>query len=269
MVRQRNKGCLAEPVRLVCLARHRRVYLTNVLILSTYVLDMSTMHTADPVATKLFGRLTRELLALLYGNPERSLYLRELVRLTGASPGAVQREVGELTKAGLLVRSRRGRQVFYQATRLTPVFAELRGLLEKTMGLPDVLRAALVPLADRIEAAALFGSVVTGASGPTSDIDLLVVGSAEFAEVTDALAAAEARLGREINPMVYSRAEFGRRLSKGGHFVTSVLRAPRLALMGVLPDEPRDLASKHVDQASPDLPPGDRRPSRRRRPRAR
>src|SRR4029077_13143904 len=148
-----------------------------VLIPSTYVLSMSTQTIPDPVATKLFAKLTRELLALLYGDPERSLYLRELVRLTGASPGAAQREVGELTKAGLLIRSRRGRQVFYQANRSTPVFAELRGLLEKTMGTADVLRAALAPLADRIEAAALFGSVVTGTGGPTSDIDLLVIGS--------------------------------------------------------------------------------------------
>jgi len=244
-------------------------YLTSVLMLSTYVLSMSTRTIADPVATKLFARLTRELLALLFGDPDRSLYLRELVRLTGASPGAVQREVGELSEAGLLTRSRRGRQVFYQANRSTPVFAELRGLLEKTIGLPEVLRAALAPLADRIEAAALFGSVVAGTSGPTSDIDLLVVGSAEFAEVTDALAPAEARLGREINPMVYSRAEFRRRLSEGGHFVTSVLRAPRMPLIGVLPDEPRKLARKRVAQAPRHVSPGDPGPSRRHRPRPR
>jgi len=244
-------------------------YLTIVLTLSTYVLSMSTCIIADPVATKLFGRLTRELLALLYGEPERSLYLRELVRLTGASPGAVQREVGELTKAGLLTRSRRGRQVFYQANRSTPAFVELRGLLEKTMGTVDVLRAALAPLADRIEAAALFGSVVKGTSGPTSDIDLLVIGSAEFAEVTDALVAAEARLAREINPMVYTRAEFGRRLSEGGRFVSSVLRAPRMALIGVLPDEPRKRARKRVTQAPRNISPGDRGPSRGRRPRPR
>jgi predicted nucleotidyltransferase len=242
--------------------------LTGVLILSTYVLIMSTIGITGPIANKLLGRLTRELLALLYSDPERSLYLRELVRLTGASPGAVQREVGELTGAGLLIRSRRGRQVFYQANRSTPVFTELRGLLEKTMGLPDVLRAALAPLADRIEVAALFGSVATGTGGPTSDIDVLVIGSAEFAEVTDALAAAEARLGREINPMVYSWAEFDRRLSEGGHFATSVLRAPRIALIGVVPDEPRKLARKRVAQASGNVPPGDRRPSRGGRPQA-
>ena len=62
---------------------------------------MSTNNHPDALATTLFGKLRRELLALLYGDSERSLYLRELVRITGASPGAVQREVGELTRVGL------------------------------------------------------------------------------------------------------------------------------------------------------------------------
>jgi len=230
---------------------------------------MSTTDYPDPIASKLFGKLTRELLTLLFRDPDRSLYLRELVRLTRSSPGAVQREAGELTEAGLLTRSRRGRQVFYQANRATPVFSELRGLLEKTMGAADVLRAALAPLADRIEAAVLFGSVAAGTSSPTSDIDLLIVGPAEFAEVVDALAGAEARLGREINPMVYSSLEFARRLSEGGHFVTSVVRAPRIPLIGVLPDEPRDLARKRVAEASRDVPSRDRGAPRRRRPRSR
>jgi len=233
------------------------VRLLNVLILSTYILGVRTTPVADPIAAKLFAKLTRELLALLYSDPEHSLYLRELVRLTGASPGALQREVTELTRAGLLIRSRRGRQVFYQANRSNPVFAELRGLLEKTMGTADVLRAALAPLADRIEAAVLFGSAATGTGGPTSDVDLLVVGSAEFAEVTDALAIAEARLGREINPMVYSPAEFRRRLSEGGHFVTSILHAPRMALIGGLPDEPREPARKRVAETSRGVTSGD------------
>lgn len=206
---------------------------------------MSTL-LPDPVATQLFGKLRRELLSLLFRNADGSLYLRELVRLTGASPGAVQREVALLTRIGLLERSRRGRQVFYQANRATPVFEELRGLLEKTMGTADVLRAALAPLADRIEAAVLFGSAVQGGAGPRSDVDVLVVGSAEFSEVTDALAPAEKRLGREINPMVYARDEFRRRMGERGHFVQSMLKSPRISLIGELPDDSRGLARPRV-----------------------
>lgn len=220
----------------------------------------------DPVAVQLFGKLRRELLSLLFRNPDRSLYLRELVRLTGASPGAVQREVALLTSTGLLERSRRGRQVFYQANRATPVFEELRGLLDKTMGTVDLLRAALAPLADRIEAAVIFGSTVRGAAGPRSDIDVLVVGSAEFSEVTDALAPAERRLGREINAMVYAPDEFRRRTAERGHFVQSVLKDPRTSLIGELPSDSRGLARKRVAQAPGNVTSRDRRPAGGRRP---
>lgn len=230
---------------------------------------MSTEPSPDPIAAQLFGKLRREILSLLFRNADRSFYLRELVRLTDASPGAVQREVALLTHAGLLERSRRGRQVFYQASRTTPVFEELRGLLEKTMGTADVLRSALAPLGDRIEGAVLFGSVVQGASGPQSDVDLLVVGSAEFSEVADALSAVEKRLGREINPMVYTAAEFRRRLAERGHFVRSVLEAPRIQLIGELPgDHPRKLAGQRVAEAAPNVKGRDRRAVRGRRPRA-
>ncbi|MGH7527077.1 MAG: nucleotidyltransferase domain-containing protein [Gemmatimonadales bacterium] len=209
------------------------------------------------MATHLFGKLRRELLALLYSNSERSLYLRELVRLTGASPGAVQREVGELTEVGLLTRSRRGRQVFYQANRSHPVFQDLRGLLQKTLGTVDLLRGALAPLADRIDGAVLFGSTAKGTATGVSDIDVLVVGSAEFAEVSDALTGAEKTPGREVNAVVYSRAEFSRRLEEGGRFVESVLRSPSVPLIGELPPPGRAVGE------------GNRRVARGRRPRAR
>jgi len=222
----------------------------------------------DPVAIQLFGKLRRELLSLLFRNADGSFYLRELARLTGASPGAVQREVALLTRAGLLERSRRGRQVFYQANRTIPIFSELQGLLEKTMGTVDLLRSALAPLADRIEAAVLFGSTAKGSAGPHSDVDVLIVGSAEFSEVADAFATIEKRLGREINPMVYSAEEFRRRVAEGGHFVSSVLKGPRTSLIGELPDVSGGLAGQRVAKAPRNIPSGDRRSARGRRPRA-
>ena len=148
-------------------------------IMSTFVLIMSTNNHPDALATTPFGKLRRELLALLYGDSERSLYLRELVRITGASPGAEhQREVGELTRVGLLIRTRRGRQVFYEANRSHPVFHDLRSLLKKTVGAVDVLRGALAASADQIDAAVLFGSMAKGTGTFSSDIDVLVVGIA-------------------------------------------------------------------------------------------
>lgn len=128
----------------------------------------------------LFGQLRGQVLALLYGAPESQLYLREMARITGASPGALQREVKLLVDAGLLLWERRGHQVFYRAHSSAPVFHDLSGVIRKTMSVEDTIRSVLSPLANRLKAAVIFGSMARGDLGPGSDIDLLVVGTWRF-----------------------------------------------------------------------------------------
>jgi len=180
----------------------------------------------------LFGKTRRAVLALLYGHPEEDFYLRQIARAAGGGLGAVQRELKLLTDAGILRRRTRGRQVYFQANPDCPVYGELRSLLVKTVGVADLLRASLLPLADRIGAAFIHGSFARGEEGPRSDVDLLVVGEARFAEVVSALAPAQEALGREVNPVVYPLEEFRRRRAEGDHFLTSVLGGPRILLMG-------------------------------------
>src|SRR5205807_9201083 len=121
---------------------------------------------------------------------------------------------------------------FYQANRQCPLFPELQGLLVKTVGVADVLRAALAGLADRIQVAFLYGSMVKGSARSGSDVDVLVVGEVTFAELVRALGAAQERLGREVNPSVYPPNEFCRKLAQQHHFLTSVLREPKVFLVG-------------------------------------
>jgi DNA-binding transcriptional ArsR family regulator len=196
---------------------------------------MRTTTPPDTVARGLFGELRRNLLALMFADPGRAYYVRELARILDSSAGTVQRELGLLTDMGLLVRSRRGRHVFYEANTRSPVFPEVKGLLEKTMGAADVLRAALAPLADRIRAAVLFGSLATGKATHRSDADVLVIGDVEFSEVSDALAPAEQRLGREVQAIVYTPQRFASRVREGGHFPKAVLSGPHVSLIGELP----------------------------------
>ncbi len=190
----------------------------------------------DLAGRVLFGQLRGQVLALLLNDPSRPYYLREIVRLTGGSPGTLQREVGILVKAGLVVRERRGRLVYYRANAAAPIFPELRGLVRKTMSGAAILRSALVPLADRIRAAAVFGSMARGELTSVSDIDLVVVGDVELAEVLKALRPAETDLGREVNAVVYLPAEYRRRLKDKRHFVKAVSGGPRLAIIGDLDD---------------------------------
>ena len=186
----------------------------------------------DRIGEVLFGRTRRAVLALLYGHADEEFYLREIIRAAGAGQGAMQRELGLLVGAGLVLRRAHGRQVYFRANPENPIYKELRGLLLKTAGVADVLREALAPLAASISVAFVYGSVARGEERRASDVDLLVVGNASFAAVAQALAPAQRRLGREVNPTVFTPAEFRQKLTAGHHFLRSVTGREKLFLLG-------------------------------------
>jgi predicted nucleotidyltransferase len=171
-------------------------------------------------------------LGLLYGRPDEAFYMREIIRMTALSPGSVKRELDELTAAELVVRETRGKQVFFQANIKSPVFDELRGLLLKTVGAAGVIRTTLLPLAGRIRVAFLYGSVARGAVRRASDIDVIVVGEVAFGEVSDALCPAQEKLGREVNPVVFSVAEFLAKRRARHYFVSEVMAGEKVFVVG-------------------------------------
>src|SRR5579859_679788 len=171
------------------------------------------------LASALFGKSMQAILAHLYGRPDEEFYLRELARSTGTSPSSLQRDLAALTRAGIIARAERGHQVYFRADRSCPVFDELRGLVVKTFGVAEILRDALQSLSGRIDAAFVYGSVARGEERAGSDIDLFVIGEAHPGEVIEALAPARRRLGREINPSVFPRAEFAGKVRGGNHFL--------------------------------------------------
>ena len=184
-------------------------------------------------ADALFPAVRQRVLAVLFGSPDRSFYANELIALARSGSGAVQRELASLLAAGLITVRDQGNQKHYQANAASPVFAELRGLVLKTVGLADVLRAALAPLEDQVAAAFVYGSVARQQDTAASDVDVLIVSDAlGYAEVFGALEGAAQTLGRIINPTLYTRAELARRRAQDNAFVTRVLDQPRIWLMG-------------------------------------
>jgi predicted nucleotidyltransferase len=191
------------------------------------------LQNSTDLASALFPKVRQRVLAVLYGNPGRSFYANEVIALAQSGTGAVQRELAGLSGAGLLTVTRQGNQKHYQANADAPVFTELRGLVLKTMGLADVLRAALAPLAPQIEQAFVYGSVARHQDTATSDIDVMIVSeSLAYADVFGALESATATLGRKINPMLYTPAEMIKRISNDNAFVTRVLQQPKIWLIG-------------------------------------
>jgi predicted nucleotidyltransferase len=193
---------------------------------------MSTNTTINILGTTLFRKTRRAVLALLYSHPEESFYLRQIARTTGAGMGALQRELKQLSEAGVIQRSEIGQQAFFKANADCPVFHELRNLIIKTFGVADVVRAALSPLANKIRLAFIFGSMVSGEFKQSSDVDVMVIGDIAFAEVVAALSPVQETLAREINPSVYPPEEFRSKLDGGHHFLKTVLSAPKLFLIG-------------------------------------
>src|SRR3954471_1407864 len=127
------------------------------------------------IADVLFTKTQQRVLGLLYGNPARSFYSNEIVRLSGVGIGTVHRELGRLLSSGLVTAGIIGNQKHYQANRAAPVFEELRGLALKTFGVADLLRAALAPLAARIRVAFVHGPVAAGRDAGGGKVDVLVL----------------------------------------------------------------------------------------------
>ncbi len=185
------------------------------------------------MADALFPKVRQRVLGVLFGNPGRSFYGNEVIALAQSGTGAVQRELAALLDAGLLLMTKRGNQKHFQANAAAPVFAELRGLVLKTMGLADVLRAALAPLEAQISAAFVYGSVAKQQDTAQSDIDVLIVSSTlGYADVFGALENATTQLGRKVNPTLYTPDDIAKRLAQDNSFITRVLQQPKIWLIG-------------------------------------
>jgi predicted nucleotidyltransferase len=184
------------------------------------------------VLAALFPTVRGDVLAATLTQPEKWWYLSELAQFLGTSPSSLQRELKALVDGGILETRREATRAYFKADTRSPVFPELRGLINKTAGVVPTLRTSLRLFEARIAAAFVYGSVARSEEHAQSDIDLLVVGDVGLADLTPVLRKAEARLGREVNVTSYSVAEFRRKAAAKDHFLTEVLRGPKQFVKG-------------------------------------
>ena len=185
------------------------------------------------MADALFSQTQQRVLGLLFGQPDRRFGTVELIKLAGSGSGAVQRELERLSTSGLVLSTVSGRQRWYQANRDSPIFEDLHGLVEKMTGIPEVVRAALATVESKLLFAILYGSVAKRVDTAASDIDVLVVSDELHLEALyEVLAAAEAKLGRKINPTLYTAAEFRKRRRAKHPFLAKVMGGKKVVLIG-------------------------------------
>lgn len=197
------------------------------------------MPNTNGLCDALFSKTQRQVLGLLFGQPERSFYSKEIVDLAGVGTGTVHRELEKLQGAGLLTVKKIGNQKHFQANPASPIFGELKGIVRKTFGVADLVHAALAPFANMIRVAFIYGSVATGSDKAGSDVDLMVVSDQlAYSDLLANLAEVENKIGRPVNPTIYTTEEYLNRLANKSNFLTSLTQHPLIFLIGTEHDVP-------------------------------
>ena len=110
----------------------------------------------------LLPKTRQGILAATLVQPEKAWYASELAHRLGVPSSSLQRELHDLSEAGILKTYQQGRMVYYQANRDPPVFSDLRGRPPKTAGLVDVLAQALSRVAAKVAMGFVHGSIAAG-----------------------------------------------------------------------------------------------------------
>lgn len=187
----------------------------------------------------LFSKTQRQILGLLFGHPDKSYFAKEIYRLAGVGIGTAHRELDKLTSVGLLTLKHVGNQKHYSANKKSPIFEELKGIVQKTFGLADVLRESLSGYSDEIKLAFIYGSVAKETDHASSDIDVLIISNGlSYSEVLSLFDLAESRIGRKVNPTIYKSEEFRNKLKSDNNFIKRVIEQPKIFLIGAEDDIP-------------------------------
>ncbi len=181
--------------------------------------------------TDLFPRTRAEVIRLLFTGGNQEIHLRDIARLAGMSPAALQKELTYLTHKEFVLNRRDGNRLYYRANPAHPLFPELCGIAMKTTGITVELNKALSAV-EGIDLAWIFGSVAAQTATSQSDVDLIVLGSVGLRKLTPFLRGVAQKLGREINPVCMTLAEWHKKMLSGDVFVTRLSDEPKLWLKG-------------------------------------
>jgi len=185
------------------------------------------------LADALFTKTQKNVLQLLYGRPDRSFYTKEILRLTGMGVHTIKRELDRMVEAGILTLKSVGNQKHYQANPACPLYEELISIVKKTVGVVGVLRDALEPLKKDIHAAFVYGSMAKGQERAKIDIDLMLIANElSYTEIMGLLIPSQEIMKRPINPTIYSRKEFQKKVKQGNNFLERVLVQGKLLIIG-------------------------------------
>lgn len=171
------------------------------------------------------------ILTILFANPKKRFYLRQLSGLTGKYPRSVSGALRKLEEAEIVTSARVGNLKYFSLSKKSPIYSELKSMILKTTGVGNTLRETLGKLGG-VEFAFIYGSAASGKEIATSDIDLMLIGKVDLDEANRLVARLEKRLGREVNLTVFDSREWEERKRRKEGFVKNVLAGRKIMLMG-------------------------------------
>ena len=183
------------------------------------------------LAASLFSRTRRSVLRELVLSGKESVHLRELARRAGLDPKGVKRELVNLCGSGIVIEKKSGNQKMYSLNEDSPIFIELKILIQKTVGIADLLRVALMPFNKRINLAYIYGSYAKGTDDSESDIDLLVVSDLSLKEISGVISEVSRKLSRVVNPIVLGLSEYNKKKSDDEGFIKRISSGEKIMLL--------------------------------------
>ena len=182
------------------------------------------------LAEILSSKIRAEIFRLLFGTSDQALHMRDIERRSGFAIGTIQSELKKLYSLDLVLKEVDGNRTYYRANKNHPLYIDIHNLILKTTGLVDVLKEALV--SNKIKLAFVFGSFAKSEESAESDIDLMMIGDLGLRDTTKLLSKTQEKVFREINPHVYPQNEFINRYKRHDHFVSQVIKDPKIYIIG-------------------------------------
>lgn len=179
----------------------------------------------------LSSNIRADIFRLLFGVTDSELHMREIERRSSYAIGSIQSELKKLLRLDLVVKRKDGNRTYYRANKNHPLFLDIQRLVLKTVGLVDFLYAELKNSRE-ILIAFVFGSIARQKEMAESDLDLFVIGDLGLRKLTGLLSGVSDKIGREINPHVFSSKEFKKRSAQNDHFISRVLEEPKIFVLG-------------------------------------
>lgn len=172
-----------------------------------------------------------KLLLTFLSAPSEMYHVRDLVRRVNEEINAVRRELILLEKRGILKREPRANRVYYYLDKNYPFYFDLLKIYAKTSGLGADIIKNRVKLG-KIKYAMMSGKFIRGGREREEQVDLLVIGTVVLPELSLLVRAEEAKRGYEINYTAMSEEEFTFRKKRRDPFITAIIFASRVMLLG-------------------------------------